>query len=51
MKPCGLDIVDGVDASLASASSLKRLPEMWDGHAAERIAAVLARSLSDRCRA
>ena len=44
------DIVGGVDAALASASSPKRLPEMWDGHAAERIVAVLARFLSDhRC--
>lgn len=48
---CTADIVAGADAALASASSPKRLPEMWDGHAAERIAAVLARFRSDRCRA
>jgi UDP-N-acetylglucosamine 2-epimerase (non-hydrolysing) len=38
------NIVAGVEQVFASATP-KRIPELWDGHAAERIAAVLTRHL------
>jgi UDP-N-acetylglucosamine 2-epimerase (non-hydrolysing) len=38
------DIVAGVDQTFASAAPT-RIPELWDGHAAERIAAVLTHFL------
>ncbi len=38
------DIVAGVEAALTSTSA-RRIPELWDGHAADRIAAVLTRFL------
>jgi UDP-N-acetylglucosamine 2-epimerase (non-hydrolysing) len=38
------DIVAGIEAALTSTSA-RRTPELWDGHAAERIAAVLTRFL------
>jgi UDP-N-acetylglucosamine 2-epimerase (non-hydrolysing) len=37
-------IVAGIDDALASTAP-KRLPELWDGHAADRVAAVLTRFL------
>jgi len=36
------DIISGVDAALASTAGPPRLPELWDGRAAERVARVLA---------
>ena len=39
------DILDGFERALASAGE-PRMPELWDGHAADRIAAVLTRFLS-----
>jgi UDP-N-acetylglucosamine 2-epimerase (non-hydrolysing) len=39
------DIVNGIEQSLGSAAP-KRVPELWDGHAAERIASVITRFLS-----
>ena len=39
------DIVAGVDAALGT-NTQKRIPELWDGHAAERIAAVIDRFLA-----
>jgi UDP-N-acetylglucosamine 2-epimerase (non-hydrolysing) len=38
------DIVAGVERSLAAIAP-RRMPELWDGHAADRIAAVLTRFL------
>ena len=38
------DIVAGVEAALTSTAA-RRIPELWDGHAADRIAAVLTRFL------
>ena len=38
------DIIDGVECALGS-TMVKRMPELWDGHAAERIAAVIGRFL------
>jgi UDP-N-acetylglucosamine 2-epimerase (non-hydrolysing) len=38
------DIVAGVEAALTSTSA-RRIPELWDGHAADRIAEVLTRFL------
>jgi len=38
-------IISGVDEALAATSEPKRLPELWDGRAAERVAVVLARFL------
>ena len=41
----GLDprrVATAVDDILANNDSAKRVPELWDGHAAERIVGVLA---------
>ena len=38
------DIVGGVEEALGSTAP-KRIPELWDGHAADRVAAVLTRFL------
>src|SRR5262249_22673045 len=40
------DIISGVDAVLGSTAGPTRIPELWDGRAAERVAAVLARFLA-----
>ena len=41
-------IIDGVDEILAGGGKQGRIPEYWDGHAAERIAADLAQWLIER---
>ena len=41
-------IIDGVDEILAGGGKRGRIPEYWDGHAAERIAADLAQWLIER---
>jgi UDP-N-acetylglucosamine 2-epimerase (non-hydrolysing) len=40
------DIISGVDEALASASAPRRIPELWDGNAATRVASVIARFLA-----
>ena len=42
-----LAILDGVDEILSGGGKRGRVPELWDGHAAERIAADLARWLTE----
>ncbi len=44
----GQAIIDGVDEILAKGGKRGRVPEYWDGHAAERIAADLAQWLIER---
>jgi len=41
-------ILNGVDEALSGGGKRGRVPELWDGRAAERIAADLARWLQDR---
>jgi len=38
-------LVGGVREALAGRGKRGRVPELWDGHAAERIAAILLRDL------
>lgn len=45
------DIISGANAALATTSAPQRLPELWYGRAAERVAAVLARSLETAAKA
>ena len=40
------DIIRGVDTALGSMAEPKRIPELWDGRAAERVAGVLAKFLA-----
>ncbi len=40
----GASIIAAVDATLAGPARFGQVPEMWDGHAAERIAANLCSS-------
>src|SRR5262249_28816122 len=40
------DIIGGVDAALSSMAGPARMPELWDGRAAERVAGVFARFLA-----
>ena len=42
------DIIDGVEKAFASTGAPKRIPDLWDGRAAERIATVIGRFL-DAC--
>jgi UDP-N-acetylglucosamine 2-epimerase (non-hydrolysing) len=42
------DIISGVDEALASTSASRRIPDLWDGRAAERIARVIDRFLFAR---
>jgi len=42
------DIIAGVEKAFASAAAPKRIPDLWDGRAAERIATVIGRFL-DAC--
>jgi UDP-N-acetylglucosamine 2-epimerase (non-hydrolysing) len=39
------DILDGVELALMPTTTAARIPELWDGHAAERIALVINRFL------